>query len=147
MKYLAWLLLVGSLLSDRPMLAKETVISQLDSFNDSSEIHKVPLKTTPNIVISRSTRNKDETLRRKMAQEVSIKLANDIAHGLVVAHQNKQIKHGTRMYRKVQTAIHLLRRGAGLEGASRRSGVSRSILDQLIEWGQQRPGALIPEVE
>ncbi len=88
-----------------------------------------------------------EETKRRLAQHISIQLANDIAYGLVIAHDKRQIRYGTKMYRKVQTAINLLRRGAGLNGASRRSGVPRPILDQLMEWGQERPGASLYHVE
>ena len=110
---------------------------------DATIIPRVPYKNTHNINQSHSV---EETTRR-LAQEVSIQIANDIAYGLVIAHDKRQIKYGTRMYLKVQTAINLLRRGAGLNGASRRSGVSRPVLDQLMKWGQERPGASRYHVE
>ncbi|WP_013320736.1 hypothetical protein [Gloeothece verrucosa] len=87
-----------------------------------------------------------ETQSRRRNHEVSIQLANDIAYGLTIAQDKGDIKYGTTTYRKVQTAIHLLRRGAGLDGASRRSGVPRNLLDQLMQMGQKRPGALIDHV-
>ncbi|MDJ0729150.1 MAG: hypothetical protein QNJ33_04075 [Crocosphaera sp.] len=115
----------------------------LDIAEDAVTIPQVPYEQTRNIPPSHSV----EETKRRLAQEVSIQIANDIAYGLVVAHDKKQIRYGTRMYRKVQTAINLLRRGAGLDGASRRSGVPRSVLDQLMTWGQQRPGASLYHVE
>jgi hypothetical protein len=82
---------------------------------------------------------------RQQGHKISIQLANDIAYGLVIAHKKRHILYGTNQYRRVQTAIKLLRRGAGLDGASRRSGVTPSVLDQLMKWGQKRPGALIDD--
>ncbi len=146
MKHLAWLLLASCLSSDSSVLAKDT-ISEKFLLEDSSQVNKVSLGSNSRAKLSNAALKLDQALRRKKAQEVSIRLANDIAHGLVIAHQKQQIKYGTRMYRRVQTAIRLLRRGAGLEGASRRSGVPRRVLDQLMKWGQQRPGALIHDVE
>ncbi|WP_239005385.1 hypothetical protein [Gloeothece citriformis] len=87
-----------------------------------------------------------EALIRKRNHQTSIQLANDVAYGLAIAQDKGEIKYGTKTYRKVQTAIALLRRGAGLEDASRRSGLPRSILDQLMQWGQQRPGALVEHI-
>ncbi len=69
--------------------------------------------------------------------------ANDVAYGLVIAANNGQVKHGTRMYRQVQTAIKLLRRGESKEEASRKAKVPTPVMDQLIKWGENRPGRLI----
>lgn len=69
----------------------------------------------------------------------SIKTANDIASGLIVAQRQGQINYGTWMYRKVQSAIRLLRRGQTPEEAARRSQVPLSVFTQLIEWGKNRP--------
>ncbi len=79
--------------------------------------------------------------------QTSSQIANDIAYGLVIAQQKNYLDYGTNRYRQVQTAIHLLRRGAGLEVASRRSATPRLLLEQLRQWGQQRPGARIETVE
>ncbi|EAZ91783.1 hypothetical protein [Crocosphaera chwakensis] len=148
MKYLTCLLLSGSILSNfaeaasglqtSTLLLKNLVVTQ-----DAGSFPQVPYQKTRNVYQSPSA----EETKKRLAQEVSIQIANDIAYGLVVAHDKQQIRYGTRMYRKVQTAINLLRRGAGLNGASRRSGVPRSTLDQLMQWGQQRPGASPYHVE
>lgn len=66
--------------------------------------------------------------------------ANDITFGLIVAAQSGQINYGTRTYRKVQNAIRLLRRGETLSNSASRSQVPLSVLQQLIRWGQNRPG-------
>ncbi|MGH2412165.1 MAG: eIF2A-related protein, partial [Microcystaceae cyanobacterium] len=71
--------------------------------------------------------------------DVSIRHANDIAYGLVIAQQKRQIKYGTHAYLKVQTVIRCLRRGKSLEEAIRLSKVPRSSIEQLIKWGQNRP--------
>ncbi len=149
MKYITCLFLSGSILAS----FTDTLwgfnsptslhLSNMDVLQDSLIIPKVPYETTRNLSPSSSV----EETQRRLAQHISIQLANDIAYGLIIAHDKKQIRYGTKMYRKVQTAINLLRRGAGLNGASRRSGVPRPVLDQLMKWGQQRPGASLYHVE
>lgn len=74
-------------------------------------------------------------------RDESIRQANDIAAGLLVADTKGQINYGTRTYRKVQTAIRLLRRGGTLEAAARQANLSTATLQQLIEWGANRPGS------
>ena len=149
MKYITCLVLSGSILasftdmvwgSHRPTSLH---LSNMDVLEDSMIILKVPYKKTRSLSQPLSV----EETKRRLAQHISIQLANDIAYGLVIAHDKKQIRYGTTMYRKVQTAINLLRRGAGLNGASRRSGVPRPVLDQLMKWGQERPGASLYHVE
>ncbi len=146
MKHLAWLLSASCLFFVSPVLSKN-LIARTPVPRDESQFNKVSPDLNSTVKLSNAQLKVDPTFNRQKAQYISVRLANDIAYGLVIAHQNQQIRYGTRMYRQVQTAINLLRRGAGLEGASRRSGVPRSVLDQLMEWGQQRPGALIHDVE
>ncbi|ACB50692.1 hypothetical protein cce_1342 [Crocosphaera subtropica ATCC 51142] len=147
MKYITCLLLSSSIVSSLIDVAlgfqTPTLFPQVDKIQDGQSLLEVPYHKTRNINQSPSVM---ET-KRRLAQEISIQIANDIAYGLVVAHDKQEIRYGTRMYRKVQTAINLLRRGAGLNGASRRSGVPRSVLDQLMQWGQQRPGASLYPIE
>lgn len=148
MKYLTYLLLSGSILSSLAESASGLETStffhqDLALTQDAENFPKVPYQKTRNVHQYPSV----EETKKRLAQEISIQIANDIAYGLVIAHDKKQIRYGTKMYRKVQTAINLLRRGAGLNGASRRSGVPRSTLDQLMKWGQERPGASLYPVE
>ncbi len=148
MKYIICLLFNGLILA---RLTEATSAAQPFAFlshnsyitGDAVTFSQVPYEQTRSISQSHSV----EETKRRLAQEVSIQIANDIAYGLVIAHDKNQIRYGTRMYRRVQTAINLLRRGAGLDGASRRSGVPRSVLDQLMKWGQKRPGASLYHVE
>jgi hypothetical protein len=72
---------------------------------------------------------------------LSIHYANDLAVGLVVAANKRQLNHGTQMYRRVQTAIALLRRGASKAEAVRKAKVPPAVLEQLLKWGSDRPGA------
>jgi hypothetical protein len=72
----------------------------------------------------------------------SIRYANDIAVGLLVADRKGHINYGTKNYRRVQTAILLLRQGEDIETAARMSSVSVPTLHQLIKWGENRPGNL-----
>jgi hypothetical protein len=65
---------------------------------------------------------------------------------LVIARQKGEINYGTRMYRRVQSAIRLLRRGKSLEQAVTLSGVPTSVIKQLIAWGQNRRAASQDEV-
>lgn len=73
-------------------------------------------------------------------QDNFIQLANDAAFGLIVADQKGHITYGTYNYRKVQTAIKLLRQGKDPQNAAKRSKISPSVLAQLIKWGDKRPG-------
>lgn len=74
--------------------------------------------------------------------EQHIAHANDIVAGLMVADEKGQINYGTQTYKKVQTAIRLLRRGETIDDAARRSTITPSVLNQLIKWGENRPGSL-----
>jgi hypothetical protein len=71
-----------------------------------------------------------------------ISYANDISAGLLVAGNKGQINYGTTSYRRVQTAIVLLRQGEDMENAARRAKISLETLQQLIKWGKDRPGSL-----
>lgn len=75
----------------------------------------------------------------------SIYEANNLAYGLVIANSKKQITYGTQMYRKVQTAIRLLRRGDSLEVAAQKASVPMSVIAQLQAWGETRPGSIVAE--
>ncbi len=148
MKYLTCLLLSGSILSSlteasSALGTSSSLHQDLAVTQDAESLPQVPYQKTRNAEQFPSV----EETKKRLAQEISIQIANDIAYGLVIAHDKQQIRYGTKMYRKVQTAINLLRRGAGLNGASRRSGVPRSTLDQLMKWGQERPGTSIYQVE
>ena len=67
----------------------------------------------------------------------SIDDANAVMRGLVKARTNGQINPHTRVWRKTQDAVYLLRRGKTREQAAQRSGVSPQVLDQLVKWGQR----------
>ncbi|MCG9890604.1 MAG: hypothetical protein MH252_05985 [Thermosynechococcaceae cyanobacterium MS004] len=66
--------------------------------------------------------------------------ANAAVYGLMVAHQKAQIKRGTKTWQKVQTAIIWLRRGKTREAAAKLADVKLSKIEQVIAWGQSRPG-------
>lgn len=68
--------------------------------------------------------------------------ANDIVAGLMIADEKGQINYGTRTYRQVQTAIRALRSGRNLNEAARLANLTPSVLNQLIKWGENRPGSL-----
>jgi hypothetical protein len=78
---------------------------------------------------------------------LSISQANDVVYGLTIAHQKGRIKYGNYQYRKVQTAIKLLRRGKSLEEAAQKSQVALSELEELVEWGKQRPARRLDKSE
>ena len=65
--------------------------------------------------------------------------ANAAAFGLSVANRLKQIKPGTSTWRQANSAIRLLRMGKSRERAAADAGLSVSVLNQLITWGQNRP--------
>jgi hypothetical protein len=89
------------------------------------------------------SRSFNRSLPPKHNQDLSIYYANDVAYGLAIAVNEGQINHGTRMYRKVQTAIRILRRGESKENAIRKAEVPEEVISQLLKWGEQRPGRLI----
>lgn len=68
--------------------------------------------------------------------------ANDIAVGLLIADRKGHLTYGTSGYRRVQTAIRLLRQGEDIDNAARRSATPVAVLQQLIKWGEHRPGNL-----
>ena len=67
--------------------------------------------------------------------------ANALVRGLTVARQQGKINPNGAMWRKIQTAVKLLRRGASRESAARQSGVPLSILDILIANGEWKASA------
>ncbi len=73
------------------------------------------------------------------SQQDPIRIANDVAYGLLVASHKGQINYGTRMYRRVNSAIRWLRRSQSLSEAARQSKVPLETLEQLVKWGQSRP--------
>ncbi|GFE69512.1 hypothetical protein [Chroococcus sp. FPU101] len=74
--------------------------------------------------------------------DVHLSHANDIVAGLMVADEKGQINYGTKTYKKVQTAIRALRSGKDLNDAARLANLTPSVLNQLIKWGENRPGSL-----
>lgn len=155
-KHLTWPLNAGAFVFSFFLLANPTQTLLAKNPHDHEIVLKSKLYDNENPVWVSSTGNQNlksqketreaQALIRQRNHQTSIQLANDIAYGLTIAQDKGQIKYGTKTYRKVQTAIVLLRRGAGLNDASRRSGIPRSTLDQLLQWGQQRPGALVDHV-
>jgi serine/threonine protein kinase len=75
--------------------------------------------------------------------DLAIGYANDLVYGLAIAARKKQINYGTRTYRQVQNTVRLLRRGATLEDAVKRSQVPLATIEQLLAWGQNRPSRRI----
>ncbi len=73
------------------------------------------------------------------SQQDPIRIANDVAYGLLIASHKGQINYGTRMYRRVNSAIRWLRRSQSLSEAARQSKVPLETLEQLVKWGQSRP--------
>ncbi|MBF2021436.1 MAG: hypothetical protein IGR93_15360 [Hydrococcus sp. C42_A2020_068] len=65
---------------------------------------------------------------------------------MIIAGQKGEINYGTRMYRRVQSTIRLLRRGKSLEQATALSGIPTSVIERLIVWGQNRRAASQAEV-
>ncbi|MBD2531907.1 hypothetical protein H6G97_20890 [Nostoc flagelliforme FACHB-838] len=64
--------------------------------------------------------------------------ANAIAYGLTIANRNGTIKLNSPTWKKAQDAIRLLRRGKSREEAASLSGVTLSVFNQLLDWGQNR---------
>jgi hypothetical protein len=77
----------------------------------------------------------------EIVKEELIRYANDISAGLLVAGNKGHINYGTTNYRRVQTAIVLLRQGEDMENAARRAKIPLDTLQQLIKWGENRPGS------
>jgi hypothetical protein len=70
-----------------------------------------------------------------LSQNSSITKANTLVKGLVVARQKGQISYQSKLWRQIQTVILLLRRNNSIEEATRRSGVSEQIVNQLLTLG------------
>jgi len=107
----------------------------------------INLVVTPPAEIAQEPRQKNLATSEKSSglidskTEELIGYANDICAGLLIAADKGQINHGTTNYRRVQTAIALLRQGEDMENAARRAQVSLDTLQQLIKWGENRPGS------
>lgn len=107
----------------------------------------INLVVTPPAEIDQKPRQKNLATSEKSyglmdsKTEELIRYANDISAGLLIAGDKGQINHGTTNYRRVQTAIALLRQGEDIENAARRAQVSLDTLQQLIKWGENRPGS------
>lgn len=76
-------------------------------------------------------------------RDISIHYANTVSHGLAIAADKGQINPKTQMYKQVQTAIALLRKGESMQEATRKAQVPEQVIDQLVKWGEQRPGSLL----
>ncbi|MBD2415981.1 hypothetical protein FACHB389_31440 [Nostoc calcicola FACHB-389] len=83
-----------------------------------------------NVVIVRSTS------RSVPSGSIQRNDANAVVAGLAVANRDGQIKSGSTTWNKVQDAIRLLRQGKSREEAISRSGISKAVFNQLIEWGK-----------
>lgn len=66
----------------------------------------------------------------------SVEAANALVRGLVVARQKRQIGYKSKMWRRVQSAVVLLRRGNTKQQAAQRAEVPLKVIDQLLTWGQ-----------
>ncbi|MDJ0843987.1 hypothetical protein [Crocosphaera sp.] len=87
MKYITCLLLSGSILSCLTEVASGVQASVLlpnsDRRKDVLSFPQVPDQQTRSLHQSMSV----EETKRRLAQEISIQIANDIAYGLVIAHE------------------------------------------------------------
>lgn len=91
--------------------------------------------------VSEARRQTEASDTKSIEKDTLIRLANDVTFGLVVADRNGQVSYGSYNYRKVQTAIKLLRQGSDISEAAKRSDLTPSVLEQLAEWGSDRPGS------
>lgn len=84
--------------------------------------------------------------KAKTPLEDSVRLANDLAAGLLVAQRERQINRGTSTYNKVQTAIGSLRKGTShdLKEAANLAQLEFSVLKKVAKWGEERPGRSQP---
>ncbi|MGK7947268.1 MAG: hypothetical protein AB4368_00295 [Xenococcaceae cyanobacterium] len=74
-------------------------------------------------------------------QTDSLRLANDLVYGLLVATQKGEIEYHSNTYLKIQNLILLLRRGQTLEASTNQALVEMKLVRQLLDWGQTRPSA------
>lgn len=105
----------------------------------AAKLKKVPVSPTRVRLQRNSVAVDSPAVRAKKNLQQSIDDANAIAFGLRTANENGQIKTHTRVYRRVQSAIRLLRGGWSREEAAQIAKVSPATLTQLIRWGQERP--------
>jgi hypothetical protein len=129
---------------DRPAILEPTIGNQASQVTDRKDLDPVlaseameeaiPEQSIPIDVSSDKSTLPPDT-------DDHIRLANDVAIGLIVADRKGEVRYGTRNYRKVQTAIKLLRRGADISEAARRAQLKPRTLEQLAQWGADRPGS------
>jgi hypothetical protein len=101
----------------------------------------IPLKPQPSN--SRSLVSQEQTTSNiyyptTTNREELSSYANDIAAGLLIAHQNGTVRYGSIRYKQVQSAMRELRRGKSLSEAAKTAKVQPSLLRQLIDWGDER---------
>lgn len=66
----------------------------------------------------------------------SITQANALVRGLTIARQKGQINFETTTWKKVQSVVRLLRRGATPQSAAQEVEISLQLINQLLAWGQ-----------
>ena len=92
----------------------------------------------------RSSRRRQTTAATKLSAagtnqpKQAMNDSNAAAFGLIMAQQQGQVYPYTSTWLKAQDAITLLRQGKTQQEAAQRSGISLSMLKQLIERGQAR---------
>jgi hypothetical protein len=67
----------------------------------------------------------------------SLNDANAAMRGLVVANRKGEIKRGSSVWYRVQSAVAWMRRGKSKETAATLSGVKVVLIEQVIAWGQR----------
>lgn len=101
------------------------------------KVHRI---TAPRVTRERTTvAINSSVVRANKNPQRSTDDANAIAFGLRTANENGQIKTRSKMWRKAQSAIRLLRRGKTKVEAAQIANIPENTLEQLIKWGQQRP--------
>ncbi|MDV3000863.1 MAG: hypothetical protein N5P05_002469 [Chroococcopsis gigantea SAG 12.99] len=132
----------GAAVSSSVIDTKEGISAQELSLNEEAKY----LYGNPNITLSSSDINHSR-LGSPTEKSASIRMANDIAYGLIIAAEKGHINYGTKAYRRVQTAIRVLRRGENFYDAARIAEVPSDLLRQLVRWGENRPGSLAAMIE
>lgn len=88
-----------------------------------------PTNNTPQILtVSRTTKPVGTSLQRNNA--------NALAYGLLVAKQKGEIQQNSSLWKRIQTAIALLRKDKTIKESAELSGVQISLIQQLISYGK-----------
>lgn len=135
--------------SEKPLplpLASSNVTTATTTIKKTSPSNSVPAVTTPAPTPARTPTPRpaprsQEVVTNKSTSPIGTSIqrddANALAYGLAQARQQGQIKFNSLTWRKVQTAIKLLRQGKDRKTVIAVSGVNADLFNQLLLAGKR----------